>query len=142
MTGTGRRAAAAVLAMVVGAGAAAPGLQAQAVPSEVHRLGGAEITLHLHGFLDAESRQFLQIIATVPEALEVMMGGAGEAGHAAMAAAPGEGVLQGGVPPESLHAVAQLPDAASARAEALAGCDAARQGGAACVVVLEVAPAQ
>ena len=142
MTATGRRVAAVALAMVVGGGAAAPSVQAQAVPSEVRQLGEVEITLHLHGFLDAEARQFLEIIATVPEALEVMTGGADASGHAAMAAAPDEGVLQGGVPPESLHAVAQLPDADSARAEALAGCDGVRQGGAACVVVLEVAPAR
>lgn len=130
-----RRAGPVLLAMLA-AGAAL----AQAVPTQVQRTGGVEVTLHLHGFLSAEERQFLELVAASPEALEVMLGGAGAAGHAAMAAAPGEGLLQGGMPAPSAHAVAQLPDAAAARAEALRGCEAARGSGPACVVVLEAAP--
>jgi len=130
------RAAACAAALAGGAA------QAQSVATEVHRLGGSEIVVHLHGFLSAEERQFLQLLATLPEALELMLGGPGGGGHAAMAVAPGEGLLRDAMPAPSAHAVAQLPDAAAARAAARAGCDAARAGGAACVVVLEIAPAR
>ena len=128
-------------AAVIATLAAGPAALAQStVPSEVSRIGDVQIIRYLHGFLSDEERTLLMVIATNADALETMMGGAGASGHAAMAVAPGEGLVQGGMPSASAHAIAQLPDADTARAEALAGCEAARQRGPACVVVLEVAP--
>jgi hypothetical protein len=60
--------------------------------------------------------------------------------YAALALAPADGLLAPEGVAGSAQAVAQLPDAATARARALALCDEARQGGQACAVVLEVAP--
>ncbi len=131
--------AAVTMAAVLVAGMA-PGIAgAQSAPTEVSRLGGAEVTRHMHNFLDAEERAFLEVITSAPEALEVLLGGAPD-GHAAMAVAPGEGLIRDGMPVDSAHAVAGLGNAAAARAAAQEGCDAARQSGPACVVVLEVAP--
>lgn len=128
------RKAVAMLAVLAGTAAGA-----QTVATEVSRVSGAEVTRHMHGFLNAEERALLQVVATTPAALEVILGAAPE-GHAAMAVAPGEGLLRGGVPVDSAQAIAGLEDRAAARAAALEGCEALRQSGPACVVVLEVAP--
>ena len=98
----------------------------------------AEVRLTLPPELSAEDRSMLEIIATTPEVLATMLDSA--AGYAAIALAPAEGMIRDGVPPASATALGGLPDAATARSEALRMCDAARSGGPACVVVLELAP--
>lgn len=116
-------------------------LPAQLLPAggQVIRHDGAEVTLHLPGFLSEEERSTLQMIAASPEALAAMLGAAGS-GHAAIAVAPEEGLIRDGVPSASATAIGELPDAATARAEALRLCDAARATATGCVLVLEVAP--
>ena len=61
-------------------------------------------------------------------------------GHAAMAMAPDDGFIRDGAAVKSAVALAGLPDAATAGAEAVKACEALRKGTAACVVVLEIAP--
>lgn len=98
----------------------------------------AEVRLTLPPELSAEDRAMLEIIAATPEVLTSMLENA--AGHAAIALAPGEGMMQDGAPPASATALGGLPDAATAQSEALGLCEAARRAGPACVVVLELAP--
>ena len=102
------------------------------------RHADADVSLHLHDFLSAEDRALLETVASSPEGLAVLLGEGG--GHAAIALAPDEGMVRDGVPSASASAVAQLADAETARTQALRMCNAARSGGADCVVVLEVAP--
>ncbi|MGY6633308.1 MAG: hypothetical protein ACXIU8_06135 [Alkalilacustris sp.] len=111
---------------------------AAAAQVQQFRHDGAEVTLHLHDFLSAEDRALLEVVASTPEGLAVLLGDGG--GHAAIALAPADGMMRDGRPSASASAVGQLPDAAAARTRALDTCNAARSGGAACVVVLEVAP--
>ncbi len=125
------------VALLAGVIAAAPAL-AQGADSRMFRHDGADITLHLHGFLSAEDRGLLEVLAASPDSLDLLLGERG--GHAALALAPSEGMVRDGVPSASASAVGALPDADSARREALAMCEAARGSGPACVVVLEVAP--
>lgn len=125
-----------VVALAAGVGAVQA--VAQAVPTEVTRFDRAEVTLHLHPFLTPTDKAMLQIIAGNEQALATFLGEAG--GHAAMALAPAEGLMQGDVPAASATAVGQLPDAATARARALEECDAARRSGPDCEVVIEVMP--
>lgn len=128
------------LAAPVLAAALAGGLWTAAAAAQVQqfRHDGAEVTLHLHDFLSAEDRALLEVVASTPEGLAVLLGDGG--GHAAIALAPAEGMMRDGRPSASASAVGQLPDAAAARTRALDSCNAQRSGGAACVVVLEVAP--
>ncbi len=112
----------------------------QTVAAEVTRAGPVQITLHRHGFLSAQDLAVLDLIATNTEARGLFLGPEGD--FAALALAPNDGLLAAGgadVQPTA-QAVAQLPDAATARARALELCEAARRGGPACVVVLEVGP--
>jgi len=109
-----------------------------AVPTEVTRTASASITLHLHPFLGEEDLMILRQIAASPDALEALLGAAG--GFAAIAVAPAEGFIANGMPSESAVALAQLPDAGTARNEATAACDAIRSDPQPCVIVLEVAP--
>jgi hypothetical protein len=127
-----------MLAGLAIAGLGATGAAAQAVPTEVTRLDGAEVTLYLHSFLSAEDRTLLSVIAGSPDAMAALLGDAG--GHAAIAVAPAEGFVRNGVPADSATAIAQLPDAATARREALETCNAMRRQGPDCVLVLEVIP--
>ena len=137
---TARRvtAGAAALAAVFAATIWAAQATAQAVPTEVTRFADAEVTLYLHPFLTDNDRMLLEIMASNEQTLQAFLGEGG--GHAAMALAPAEGLMQGDAPAASATAVGQLPDAETARSRALEECDAARSGGAACVVVIEVAP--
>ena len=59
-----------------------------------------------------------------------------------MAAAPGDGLVRDGGFPLSVLAIGDLPDAATAAAAALEGCDAKRKGGPDCVIVLAVGPSR
>lgn len=118
--------------------AAAP-LAAQPVPVETSTLGTSAITLYLHPFLTAEELTTLRLVMTNEQALSLFV--PGTLGHAALAVSPDDGFIRVGAPMGSATAVADLPDAEAARTGALAGCDAARQGEAPCVIVLEIAPA-
>ncbi|WP_162300767.1 hypothetical protein [Alkalilacustris brevis] len=119
---------------------AAAGAWAQPPEQEVFRGDGAEVTLHLHGFLTQEELLILRQIAASPEARLALLGET-EDGHAAIALAPDEGFIRDGAPANSAAALSGLPDAAAAQAAAMAACEGARAGGGAdCVVVLEVAP--
>lgn len=120
----------------------APGAQAQqqGIPAEVFDGPDARVTFYRHAFLTDEEVEFLRIIASNPDARATMMGDA--PGFAAIAIAPREGFLAGTMPAPSAHARAQLPDRDSAHAAARAGCDAARSGGAPCVVVIDTQPAR
>ena len=111
---------------------------AQAVPTEISRLSGSKITLHVHPFLTEAELVTLRLVASNKDALKLFV--TSNKGYAAIAVAPGEGFLRDGMPVASAFAIAELPDAETALAEALKGCDAARNGGEACVVVLEIGP--
>ncbi len=121
-------------------GAAGPVMAQAEVPVEVGTLGASEVALHIHPFLSDEELTALRLVATNEQALALFVPDASK-GHSAMAASPDDGVFRDGKPVASAMALAGLPDAATARTNALAACDKARSGKAACVVVLEVAPA-
>lgn len=107
------------------------------VPTEVSQLAGQKITLHVHPFLDATELSTLRLVATNKEALQLFVT---SKGYSAIAVAPREGFIRDGGLVASAVAMGDLPDAARAAAAAVAGCDAKRKGGQACVVVLEVGP--
>lgn len=108
------------------------------VPVETGRLGKQEITLHVHPFLLADELDVLRKVLVNKDVLAVLVPAKG--GYAALSVSPDDGFIRDGVPVESAVALAQLPDAETARTETLKACDAARKGRADCVVVLEIAP--
>lgn len=114
-------------------------LPALAAP-ETATLGGSQITLHPQPFLTDEELATLRLVLVNEQALMIFVPKTG--GFAALAVSPDDGFIRGGKPVPSATALAELPDAASAAAEAVKACDAARKGKAPCVLVLEVAPAQ
>jgi hypothetical protein len=111
---------------------------AQTVPTEVFTLDAVDVTLHLHPFLTEDEASTLRIVGQSPDALALFLPAGASFG--AIALSPEEGFIRDGQPVESASAVADLPDAVQARDAALAECNAARTGGPACVVVLEIAP--
>lgn len=114
--------------------------QAQEVPVETGALAGSAITLHVQPFLTPEELTTLRLVMTNEQALAIFVPDAAK-GFAAMAAAPDEGFIREGKPVASAVAIAGLASAEEARDAALKGCEAARKEGAACVTVLEIAPA-
>lgn len=124
-----------VLVAVLVAGTAA----AQDVPVETATLGASVITLQLHPFLTEEELATLRLVMSNEQALGLFV--PQNQGFAALAVSPDDGFIRVGAPMGSAVAVADLPDAATAEAAALQGCEAAKQGNAACVTVLEIAPA-
>ena len=126
--------------MAAGAGVAGVGaaLAQDAAAREVTRADGVEITLHRFDWLRADDLATLQAIAQSAEAREMLLGPGGD--FAALALAPADGLLSPDGVAQTAQAVAQLPDAETARTRALELCNGARQGGAACAIVLEVAP--
>lgn len=116
----------------------ATSLRAQDAPREVTRADGVEITLHRFDWLRPDDLATLQAIAQSPDARMMLLGPGGD--FAALALAPEDGLLAADGVAGSAQAVAQVPDAANARAQALDLCNAARRGGRACAIVLEVAP--
>ncbi len=108
------------------------------VPTEVNKLAGQKITLHVQPFLTEAELSTLRLVATNKQALKLFVTSA--KGFAAIAVAPKEGFIRDGAPAPSATAIGELPDAASATAAALKGCDDKRKGGLACVIVLEVGP--
>ncbi len=117
--------------------AASPAL-AQTVPTEVFTLDAVDVTLHLHPFLTDEEATTLRVVGQSPDALALFVPASSSFG--AIALAPDEGFIRDGMPVDSASAVADLPDATQARDAALMECNAARTGGPACVIVLEIAP--
>ena len=116
----------------------AGGARAGEVPTEVSKLAGQTITLHVQPFLTDTELSTLRLVATNKQALKLFVTSA--KGYAAIAVAPKEGFIRDGAPAASATAIGELPDAASAVAAALKGCDEKRKGGQACVIVLEVGP--
>lgn len=126
-------------AMIAALTSAAISGAAQAeVPVEVSEINGARVTFYVHPFLDETELSTLRLVATQEQALRLFI--TSDKGFAAIALSPDEGFIEGGVPPASATAVAELPDAASAAAKALEMCNAARKGPAECVIVMEIAP--
>lgn len=129
------RAAAVVLLSLGGALGVA---QAAQIKAEVSTNGRAQVRVFLHDFLTAEELATLRVVASNPQALELFV--KSNKGFAAMAASPAEGVIRKGKPVASAIAIADLPDPAAARAEALKACNAAKKSRGDCVIVLDVAP--
>jgi hypothetical protein len=100
--------------------------------------GESSVTLHVQPFLDATELATLRLVATNKDALALFV--PSSKGYAALAAAPEEGFVRNGAPVASAVALSDLPDAATASAEALKACNAARTSGADCVLLLEVGP--
>lgn len=113
---------------------------AQGVPVETTVLGQSKIALHLHGFLTAEDLATLRFVASNHDGLGLFIQNG--ARFAVIVLAPEEGFLRGGQPVPSATAMSDLPDLASARQAALSRCNELRQSKPACVVALEVSPAQ
>jgi hypothetical protein len=124
------------LAVAMGLGLAQPVLAE--VPVETARLKGQAITLHVHPFLTEQELQTLRLVMTNKQALDLFIT---SKGHSAIAMAPGEGFIRDNAPVKSAVALGDFSSAEEASAAAIAGCEAQRQGGEACVVVLEVGPA-
>lgn len=129
-----------VLVAVAGVGLVATAAAAQDVPVETATLGKAAITLHIHPFLKEDELATLRLVATNEQALALFV--PSQKGFSAMALSPDDGLIRDGQPVPSAIALADLPDAETARLRAAEACDKARSGKAPCVVVLEVAPAK
>ncbi len=108
------------------------------VPTEVAKLNGQVITLHVYPFLTESDLKVLRLVQTNKQALALFV--TSKSGYSAIAMAPKEGFQTQSGLAASVVALGDLPDAAAAAEATLKGCDAARKGGEACVVVLEVAP--
>ena len=110
------------------------------VATETTQLGDFTITLYLQDFLTADDLTTLRIVAKDKNALALFVPAGG--GFAALAASPEDGFTKEGMPTTSASAISGLPDAATAATQAIAACQAASKAKTACVVLLEVAPAQ
>lgn len=134
--------------LVLGAALAAlAGMALAQGKTEEAVLNGARITLHMQDFLTPEEQATLRLVLTNEQALALFvpgaLNGAGVKGHAALAMSPDEGFIRAGKPVASAVALAELPDAGAAASAVTEACDTAKaQESAACVVVLEIAPAQ
>ena len=106
------------------------------VESENLNTGNIAVTLHLYPFLNDEEQAILRQIGSHEDAMRTFLGDTD--GFAAIAASPQEGFFRNGMPVASAVALSQLPDAETARRNAVAACDEA--AGTGCVVVLEAAP--
>ena len=128
------------LALALALALTAPVAVAQAVETETLDPGNATVTLTLHPFLAKDEVDMLRNIGSTPGAIEMMVGDTKNFG--AIAASPDEGFLRDGLPVASAVAVAQKPDAQSARAAAVAECQAVAKSRKPCVPILEIAPRQ
>ena len=127
-----------LLATVAVLGLGATMSVAQQISVEEAALGNSTVRLYVHPFLTADELTTLRLVMTNEQALALFV--PNSAGHAALAAAPGEGVIREGKPVASAIALADLPDPASAAKAASAACDQAKTTSSPCVVVLEIAP--
>ena len=112
--------------------------QAQQVTTENYVLEGKRIAVHLHPFLSDEGLAMLRLVGRNRDALALFVPDA--ARFAAMALAPRDGLVDGGLLADSAVAVADMSGIATARKAALDDCNAARSGGPACVIALEIQP--
>jgi hypothetical protein len=125
-------------ASVIGVALACVGATgAQAADVETFQLDGAEVRVFAHAFLTEEELMTLRVVGQSPDALALFVT---EAGFAALAVAPDEGFVREGMPVDSASALSGLETEDAASAAALDACNAARTGGAECVLVLQVAP--
>ena len=128
--------------LALGCGAAVLGsvqaVHAAKIAAEQAVNGTAQVTLYLHSFLTAEELATLRVVSSNPQALELFV--KSNKGYAALAAAPEEGVFRNGKPVASAIALTDLPDRATAQANALKACEAAKTTASACVVILDVVP--
>ena len=108
------------------------------VATETATLGEYNVTMHVQPFLTEDDLSILRLVLTSQDALALFVPQAN--GFAAMAASPDDGFVKDGVPSASVVALGGLPDAATAAANAVDGCQKAKQGAADCVVILEIAP--
>lgn len=130
------------VSVMVASGCGAQAQEAAPVPVEEAKLGKSLVTFTRHPFLTDEEVATLQLVMSNRQALSVFVPGKPDA-FSALAVSPDEGFIREGQPVASAVAVADLPDAETARANAVAACDAARdEKHAPCVVVLEVGPAR
>ena len=126
-----------VAGLVLGLTLAGPAL-AQDVPVETAKLKGQAITLHVYPFLTEQDLTTLRLVMTNKQALDLFIT---SKGFSAIAVAPNEGFIVDGAPARSAVAIGDFASREEAAAAALAGCEEKRQGGEACVVILEVGPA-
>ena len=112
--------------------------QAQQVSTETYTLEGVQLTLHVHPFLNDEGLSMLRLVGRNRDALSLFV--PGDARFAAMALAPADGLMTDGQLADTAIAVADLPDLQTARDAALKRCNAARSGGLACVIAMEIQP--
>ena len=125
-------------ALLLGLGLATLGAPSGAAERETFSLGGNTVTVHAFEFLDQQELDTLRLVGTDPQALALFMGEG--SGHGAIALAPDQGFIRDGMPAPGVAALAQLPDAETAREAALSMCEQERGSGSACVVVLELTP--
>ena len=111
---------------------------AQDISVEVYQLDGIEVRVNLHPFLTEEELLILRLVGQNREALGVFVDEV--SGFSALAVAPDEGFVRAGLHVESAVALSGLDSLNAAQTVALEACDTARDGGAPCVIVLEVAP--
>jgi hypothetical protein len=109
-------------------------------PTEQATLGTSTITLTVWPFLTEDELTVLRLVTTDANALALFVPEA--TGFSALAASPDDGFIRDGAPVASAIALSGLPDAETARTNALATCAEKKAGAADCVIVLEVAPAQ
>jgi hypothetical protein len=126
----------AILGMGLALALAAPAL-AEDVPVETSKMSGQAITLHLYPFLTETDLKTLRFVASNEQALAYFIT---TKGYSAIAVAPDAGFAPGGAPAPTTIAIGDLPDAAAASEAAIKGCEEKREGGADCVVILEVGP--
>ncbi|MCC5993322.1 MAG: hypothetical protein JJT99_12460 [Rhodobacteraceae bacterium] len=128
--------AALTAAMLVAAGATIAGAQQGATVR--FELPQVEVVVHELPFLSDEELETLRLVGQNEEALALFLSGGVQFG--AMAVAPADGFIRGGMPADSATAVSDLPDLGAARSSALAQCNATRSGGPACQIALEIIP--
>lgn len=103
-------------------------------------VGTARVTLMPADFLLPEELGALRVVLTNEDALKLFV--PAEGGFAALAVSPDDGFIRDGAVVKSAIALAGLPDAATATAEATKACEGAKVGAAPCVIVLTVEPAE
>lgn len=123
-------------AMLAAAGATIAGAEQGATTR--FELPQVEIVVYELPFLSNEELETLKLVGQNEDALALFLPEGARFG--AMAVAPEDGFIRNGMPAESATAVSDLPDLSTARSTALAQCDAARSGGPACQIALEIIP--
>lgn len=123
-------------AMLAAAGATIAGAEQGATTR--FELPQVEIVVYELPFLSNEELETLKLVGQNEDALALFLPEGARFG--AMAVAPEDGFIRNGMPAESATAVSDLPDLGAARSAALAQCDAARSGGPACQIALEIIP--